>query len=477
MADNTIASISQQRWITITVAFAAFMVVLDDYIVNISLPTIAHYFNVSTGSVVYVTLAYLLVLSSTLPIFGKLGDRFGFNRIFILGFCLFVIGSFFCGVSPSLALLIGSRCIQGFGGAILYGVGTAIIARYLPEHRKGWAFGILALSSGLGIALGAPLGGFITAWLSWHWVFLVNVPVGIIAAIVSIRVLPKDMTQGAGKEPGSRFDLPGALLSFFGLSLLVYAINRGQESGWTSPLILSLFAAAALLLAIFFVWEKRCPEPMLALSLFQLGAFRYAALAMFAAFALYAGNNFLMPFYLMLVKGLTPNVAGLVIMVYSVVYVIVSPFMGRLSDRIKPGTLCSSGMASATLACVFLIFALARPGILPAIIFMAWMAISYASFIAPNNNQVMSIVPQERQGIASAVYRTVQHLGMIIGVALFETLFSSVIPHAQAETSLTRAAIPTEVLLGGFRNAYILGAVIGGLALWLSVMARQKNQK
>jgi EmrB/QacA subfamily drug resistance transporter len=476
MADNTIDSIPQQRWITITVAFAAFMVVLDDYIVNISLPTIAHYFNVSTGSVVYVTLAYLLVLSSTLPIFGKLGDRLGFKRIFILGFCLFVVGSLFCGVSPSLGLLVGSRCIQGFGGAILYGVGTAIIARYLPEHRKGWAFGILALSSGVGIALGAPLGGFITAWLSWHWVFLVNVPVGILAAIVSIRVLPEDKTQAVGNEPSSRFDLPGAMLSFFGLSLLVYAINRGQESGWTSPFILFLFAAAALLLTMFFVWEKRCPEPMLDLSLFQLGVFKYATLAMFAAFALYAGNNFLMPFYLMLVKGLAPNVAGLVIMIYSVVYVVVSPFMGRLSDRIKPGTLCSSGMAAAALACVFLILAMSYPGVLPVVIFMAWMALSYASFIAPSNNQVMSVVPQERQGIASAVYRTVQHLGMIIGVALFETLFSSVIPLAEVETSLTRAAVPTEVLLSGFRHAYILGVVIGSLAFWLSIMARRKNQ-
>jgi DHA2 family metal-tetracycline-proton antiporter-like MFS transporter len=385
MAENTVASISRQRWITISVAFAAFMVVLDDYIVNISLPTIAHYFNVSTGSVVYVTLAYLLVLSSTLPIFGKLGDRFGFKRIFILGFCLFVVGSFFCGISPSLGLLVGSRCIQGLGGAILYGVGTAIIARYLPEHRKGWAFGILSLCSGLGIALGAPLGGFITAWLSWHWVFLVNVPVGIIAAIVSIRVLPQDKPPAVGKEPGARFDLPGALLSFFGIALLVYAINRGQESGWTSPLILSLFAAAALLLTIFFIWEKKCPEPMLDLSLFQLRIFKYATLAMFAAFALYAGNNFLMPFYLMLVKGLTPNVAGLVIMTYSVVYVVAAPLMGRLSDKISPGTLCSSGMAAAVPACIFLTLTLARPGLLPAVIFLAWMGLAYASFIAPNN--------------------------------------------------------------------------------------------
>jgi MFS family permease len=163
-------------------------------------------------------------------------------------------------------------------------------------------------------------------------------------------------------------------------------------------------------------------------------------------------------------------------MIYSVVYVVVSPFMGRLSDRIKPGTLCSSGMAAAALACVFLILAMSYPGVLPVVIFMAWMALSYASFIAPSNNQVMSVVPQERQGIASAVYRTVQHLGMIIGVALFETLFSSVIPLAEVETSLTRAAVPTEVLLSGFRHAYILGVVIGSLAFWLSIMARRKNQ-
>lgn len=215
---------------------------------------------------------------------------------------------------------------------------------------------------------------------------------------------------------------------------------------------------------------------MLDLTLFNITGFRYAALAGFAAFALYASNNFLMPFYLIYSKGLTMSMAGLVIMIYSVVYMTVSPVMGRLSDRVSPTTLTSSGMASAMIACAFFAFVLKLSGLLPVIIFIVWLALSYAAFVSPNNNQLMSAAPVDRQGIASGVFRTMQNLGMVIGVSLLETIFSLHIPRAALDTSLSQATLPQDILLNGFHSAYLAGSVICGLGLAFSLLARTRAQ-
>jgi DHA2 family metal-tetracycline-proton antiporter-like MFS transporter len=474
MSENMIINPSRQRLILVNVAFTSFIVALDTYIVNVSLPSIAHYFNLGTSNVVYVMVAYLLVIASTLPLFGKLGDKFGFKRFFILGFFFFTLGSLLCGISPGIGILIGARCLQGIGGAMLYAIGTAMIPRYLPESRRGLAFGITSTSAGLGMALGAPVGGFITEFFSWQWIFLVNVPVGIASLIIAWRVIPRDEVIDKKKGENPPFDITGAVLSFLGLLTLVYALNRGQETGWTSPLIISLFIISVILLTSFFMWEKRCRDPVLDLALFKITAFRYAALAGLAAFALYAGSNFMMPFYLIHIKDLSMSRVGLIIMIYSVVYMIVSPVMGRLSDRINPIILSSAGMASAIAACAFFAFGLRLPGLVPTIAFIIWLGLSYASFISPNNNRVMGAAPQDRQGIASGVYRTMQMIGMVIGVSVLETIFSLHIPRTALDTSLSQTSVPQNILLNGFNSAYLVGSVICALGLAFSLLARKK---
>ena len=466
---------SRQRWILISVAFTSFIVALDTYIVNVSLPAIALYFKLSTGDVVYVMVAYLLVIASTLLLFGKLGDRFGFKKFFILGFCLFTAGSLSCGLSPSVEILIASRCLQGIGGAMLYAIGTALIPKHLPEHRRGLAFGVTSTTAGLGMALGSPIGGFITQFLSWQWIFLINVPIGIAAIFIALRVIPSDNIMPGIEQKKQRFDFLGAILSFFGLLALVYAINQGQEIGWTSVLIISLFITAAILLSAFFIWERRCRDPILHLALFKIKVFRYAILAGFAAFALYAGSNFLTPFYLVYTRGLSMSQAGLIIMIYSVVYMILSPFMGRFSDKINPTLLASAGIGSAMLACTFFALTLQSAGLFPIVIFFIWLAVSYSAFMSPNNNRLMSVAPIEKQGMASGVYRTVQMLGMVIGVSLLETIFSLHLPKNALDTSLN--AVPQSTLLNGFHSAYLAGAAICAIGLILSLLALTKNPK
>ena len=221
------------RWIVFSVAFAVFMVRLDSYIVVISLPTLARYFQVGTSEASWVILSYLMVVTGSTLIFGKLADRIGLKKIFLWGYGLFTLGSLLCGLSPTIYLLDAASCLQGVGGAMMITSGMASIPHYLPKNIAGWAFGICSLANSLGIMVGAPLGGVITCFLSWHWIFLINVPVGILAIVIVKRSLPADQNRPplAERRP---FDVSGSILSFVGFTALVFALSRCEDEGWQS---------------------------------------------------------------------------------------------------------------------------------------------------------------------------------------------------------------------------------------------------
>ena len=472
MSGRIVEDKSWQTWIVISVAFASFMAALDTYIVNVALPTIAHYFNVGTSDVALVTLAYLLIITSTLPIFGKLGDRIGFKTVFILGFAFFSAGSLLCGLSPHIYLLVGSRCVQGVGAAMLYAVGMALIPRHIPDNRRGWAFGITATLAGMGVVIGAPLGGVITQYFSWHWIFLINVPVGIAAIFVALRVVPevKPETSKTGRKA---FDIPGAILSFIGLAALVSALNRAQEIGWHHPGIMADFVLSAGTLTGFILWERKSVDPLLDLRLFNINSFKYGAFAAFFPWATFAGGNFLLPFYLQLDKGLQPSQVGALFLISSLIYIIISPMMGRLSDRTGSRILCCIGAAGATGALIFFVFTLGLASLAPVLVYLALIGLFMGAFVPPNNSLTLSSVPEDSQGAASAASRALMNLGMVLGVAIFETIFTAVLPDSALNTNLTAGTVPADILNAGFRNAFIAGAVMCFAGFVLSSLSRE----
>ena len=451
-------------WIVITVTFAAFMSKLDSYIVNISLPTIAGRFSVTTSQVSWIVLVYLLVSTSTLLLFGKLGDRFGLRRIFFLGYLLFTLGSVLCGISLSLEMLIVSRFIQGTGCAMLLAIAFAIIPRFLPHEITGWAFGIAATGAALGIAVGAPVGGIITGFLSWRWVFLVNVPFGIFAMYAVNKYIPDEKEPNSRKLRKAGFDALGAAFSFVGLALLIYGLNSGREFGWTSPRIVGCFAVSLVFLAAFFIREIMCEEPLLDFGLFRSFRFSAAVASTLFAYMLLAGNSFLLPFYLEMGKGLPTATVGLVIMIYSVIYMAAGPFAGRISDRVRPSILCAFAMLSAALCSFVFAFSLASPGLVAVVVFLLWIALSFGFFISPNNNQVMSLAPPDRQGSASGVFNTINSLGLTLGVCLFEMIMSR-----------TPALEPGSFT--GYRDAYLFGGVVCIIALFFSVLVSRRKEQ
>jgi len=457
--------------IILAIVFSAFMVNLDTYIVNVSLPTISHYFDITMSKVSLVVISYLLALTSTTLIFGKMVDTFGVKIMFIAGYLVFTAGSLLCGISWTIWVLVFSRFIQGIGGAMIIISGYTSITKHLPADRRGWAFGCVSSAAAVGIAVGTPLGGMITGCLSWHWIFLINVPVGIIASIVSARTLPGTEVRESGKH----FDFAGAALSFLGILSLVYALNFGKDGGWTSVPIVAAFLIALAMTVLFVVQEKRSADPLLNLDIFKNRSFVFALLGTLAALMIMAGNNFLLPFYLEMCRGLKPQQAGFVLMIYSIVYMIAGPRAGRASDRIRPTLLCAVAMISAACACSSFALALGVQSLIPVIIFLFWYALSNSLFMPSNNNLVMGMAAENHQGEASGVFNVFSKLALVLGVCFFEALFSETIPRHSGD--LADAGISAALLNHGFQAAYWCAAALCLVALVSTVLTAGEKRR
>ena len=467
MKDTIVTDKARQRWIIFSISFVSFMVSVDTYIVNISLPTIAESFHVSTGEISWIILSYLLAVTGTLLIFGKMGDRYGLKKVFIGGFVVFTLGSLFCGISSNLPSLIVSRAIQGIGGSMLLGMAPALISTYLPEEKRGTAFGLYATFTALGITIGAPLGGFITGYFSWHWIFIINVPIGIAAIAVCMATIPT--VAVSLKNDGETFDYPGALLSLLSSILFLYALNTGKERGWTSPVILGCLAGSLVFLILFFLREKTAKHPLLDLSLLKNPAFVYINIASCFAVAFLAGHNFLMPFYLEYMQGLNSQKAGMVILVYSIVYMVASMTSGKISDKVNPRLLCMGGMVLGTITAVTFALFLRTPGLVAVIGFLGFLAVTYAMFIPSSNNLVMRTAPKGKEGVVSGLFRVGIYLCMAIGVCTFETIFASAI-NGGGGSSPAYDTVSRDVLAKGFMFAYGAGGVSCLFALFSAYM-------
>lgn len=473
MTNYTVSKRSRQIGIIISASLAGFMVLLDNNIVNISLPEIASYFNISTATVVQVALVYLLMLSSTLIIFGKLAENLGIKRIFISGFVVFTLSSLMCGLAPSFLLLLAARLLQALGAAMLFATSISLITRFIPAEKRGWAFGIFSPMTSLGLLIGNPLGGLITGMLNWHWIFLVNVPVGILAVLFAFKTIPADTGQEKKKTLARGFDYVGSLLSFCGLGLLVFFVSKGRDFGWGSLLTIGGFILAFMLIAGFVLWERRSKDPILDLSIFGNRSFSFAILASIVGFGLMSGSNVLLPFYLLYGLKVDVTHAGFILMTFAVVFSMTSPVAGRLSDKVSKVRLTVIGMSIALLSCVA--FALLLPklhlGILFA--FMVLLGISYALFITPNNNLVMSLAQKDKQSISSSVFKLATNMGQMFGLILMQMIFSMNIPQLPGKEGFALKSVPVTELMPGFSWAYLGGAAMCLTAILFSLFIRE----
>lgn len=442
-----------------TISFASFMVNLDTYVVNVALPSITNSFGAVTSDISWIIMAYNLMVVSLLLIFGKLGDTIGLKRLFINGFGIFTIGSMMCGFSNSVLILICSRFIQGIGASILYALPQAMIAKYLPQKSRGMAFGILAGAAALGITLGAPVSAFITEFLSWRWIFFINLPIGILSVIflnysISGTIFDKNKNN-------TKFDYLGAVLSFISVLFAVLFINRGNILGWLSKEIIIFLVISFVFFVLFILRTKQTKNPLLNLSLFNNLNFDYANIAMFLVSAYLSATNFLIPFYLSHILKFSTVQMGFLFMLYSLSYLITSFISGKISNKISLKLMCAASMLFLSLNILGLVFSMnyvSKTFLYP---FFVVSGITMSFFITSNNNLVMKMAKRGEEGMTAGVHRLVGRIGMLFGVALFEAFYSLNLKFGD---------------LQAYKNSYLLAMIICLTAVIFSLIIKtEKN--
>ncbi|MBN1659305.1 MAG: MFS transporter, partial [Anaerolineae bacterium] len=304
-----------RKWhVMAATAMGIFLATIDGSIVNVALPTLVDAFDTTFAAVEWVVLAYLLTVSTLMLSIGRLGDMMGKKRIYATGFVIFTLGSVLCGLSPDIGWLVAFRVVQAIGASMLMALGMAITTEAFPPGERGKALGISGSMVSIGIVLGPVLGGLILGALSWHWIFFVNLPVGIAGTWMVLRFVPTSQTT-----PGQRFDLVGALTLFVALITLLLGLTLGQHAGLSDPRVLGLIAFSLAVAILFVVIEARSAQPMIDLGLFRNILFDVNLVTGLSTFICMAGTTILMPFYLQYVLGYTPQVVGLMLAVVPIV--------------------------------------------------------------------------------------------------------------------------------------------------------------
>ncbi len=397
------------------------MTALDGSIVNTLLPVLRQQFNVGVATIEWVVTAYLLVTSSLLLSFGRLGDLYGHKRTYLLGFVIFVLSSMTCGLARSASALILSRSVQAIGSAMLAANSPAILTKNFPPQQRGQALGLQSTMTYLGLVLGPSFGGWLATHLSWRAVFYINVPIGTLALLLSARFIPEDRNHTVL----TAFDWRGAVLFALGLFALMLGLNRGHTWGWGSlPTLLTL--ALGLLGLGAFVWvEWHTPAPLLELRLFRNLTFGGATLSAVLNYVCLYSIVFLMPFYLIEGRGLNAAQAGAVLMAQPLLMALLAPISGALSDRIGTRWPSVLGMALLTAG----LFGYAQ---LPAdasrwriVLNLALSGSGIGIFISPNTSALMGAAPRDRQGTAGGVMSTARNLGMTLGIGIAGALLNT----------------------------------------------------
>jgi EmrB/QacA subfamily drug resistance transporter len=450
-----VAGVDHKWWILLAVGVGTFMSALDGSVVNTVLPVMAGSFGSDIATIQWVVTLYLLVVSGLLLSFGRLGDLRGHKAVYVTGFVVFVLGSALCGLAPTAGALIACRALQAVGAAMLFANSPAILTRNFPPAQRGQALGLRATLTYLGQMVGPFLGGWLTVQFSWRAVFYINLPVGLLALVLSLRFIPRDSPA----DHAERFDVAGALTFMVGLVALLLGLNQGHALGWASPPILALLALAGLVLATFVVIERRVPYPMLDLGLFRRRLFSAAAASAVLNFICVYGILFLLPFYLIQGRDLTPAQAGLLLTVQPLVMIVVAPLSGTLSDRIGSRLPATLGMAILAVA----LFLLSRLGphssVSDVVVPLAIAGLGTGIFISPNNSALMGSAPRHQQGIAAGILATARNVGMMLGVGLVGAIFT---------TALTQGEMfcPATALFGAVDAGFLVAtcaAVLGGL--------------
>lgn len=461
----------------VSISLATFMASLDGTIVNIALPTISESFRISSTTVSWVATSYLLVIVGCVLVFGKISDRIGFRKIFLSGFAVFTLGSLFCGVLPEFIAgfpsLVGSRMFQAVGGAMIMAIAPAMVAAFIPLEQKGRAMSVIMIFAALGTALGPTIGGILTQFLSWHWIFFINVPVGIVAILLGAKVIPAS-TQ---KEESQGFDRAGAILAFVGLASLLFTVSEGETYGWTSPIILATAMVTVIALGWFVIHELKIADPLLDLNLFRNRNFLLINLLLFLVFFSFSGINYLMPFYLQYVSGYDTSTSGFIMTSLSFAMMASGFLAGILFNRLGPRVLCI--IAGLPLILGYFMMTRLHTYTSTGYVIASLILIGFGlgMIVTPVTNMIMMSVTKAKTGMISSLTTLERTAPLSIGIATFNLIFIQGVLSIAASHDVTRQSpkdIQLQVLSAGFDLAFLLSLVLGIVILVIALLSREE---
>ncbi|MGZ4902512.1 MAG: MFS transporter [Halobacteriota archaeon] len=417
--DTSATALADRTLVLIVVVLASFLTPFDVSAVNLALPSIGSEFSMDAVTLAWVATAYLLSLAIFGVPFGRLADIHGRKRLFTYGAILFVIASFLISQSFSTETVIAFRAFQGFAASMIATTGVAILTSVYPRGEKGKAIGISVAAVYLGLSVGPFLGGILTQYLGWRSIFYINIPLGMLIAVVSATRLKGEWAESKGEQ----FDLIGSII--YGIALFALVFGFTQIPALNSYELIIVGAAAGV---AFILWEMRSRFPVLHVGLLiRNRPFAFSNLAALINYSATFAVTLLMSIYLQSVRGFTPILAGTILISQPLVQAVISPAAGRLSDRIEPRIVASIGMAFTTAGLVPFVLLTQSTPLYIIIASLAILGVGFGLFSSPNTNAVMSSVENRFYGVASGTVATMRTVGQVVSLALVELIFALLI--------------------------------------------------
>ena len=406
-------------WTFVISSVALFMTTLDNLVVTTALPVIRNDLHASLSGLEWTVNAYTLTFAVLLITGAALGDRFGRRRMFVIGLSIFTAGSAAAALAPSIDVLIVARAVQGLGGAIVLPLTLTILSAAVPAERRGLVLGAWGGISGLAVAMGPLVGGAVVEGISWQWIFWLNVPIGLV--LIPLAYFRLRETYG----PNDALDLPGVGLASAGLFGIVWGLVRGNQVGWGSAEIVGSLVLGFVVLGLFLLWELRAEAPMLPLRFFRSRTFSAANTASFLMFFGMFGSIFLLAQFFQTVQGYSPLQAGLRVLPWTAMPIIVAPIAGALSDRIGGRPLMATGLALQAVGLGWIAF-VSTPTVAYSELVTPFIlsGVGMALYFAPVANVVLSAVKPEEEGQASGANNAIRELGGVFGVAVLASVFA-----------------------------------------------------
>lgn len=460
-----------RRWLVFSfVALGVFLTTSGLTIVNVALPFITESFGSDIRSAQWILLGYLLATSSTLINFGRLGDLLGSLRIHTVGFLIFIVASLLCGLSTSVEMLIALRVFQALGASMIISTGPGIITASFPPDQRGKAVGLQGIVIGTSLSLGPILGGFLTSLFGWRSVFLFNVPIGLLGLLTSYLI------KGPSTERKKvRIDIPGSLTFFAAIACFVLATHRVRDLSWSSPSVLALLALSLICVAAFIRIEKRAPNPMLDLSLFKNQVFAVAQLGNYLSNMLMFTVLFLMPFYLVQIRQVSAETAGLLLLPLPLTMVVGGPISGFLTDRLGTKWLSVTSMGLLCAGLFSLTTLDHNTSAIGIMLRLALLGAGRAFYRSPNLTAILSSISRDRLGVGGGIYATMRHLGNISGVALLGSFFNSRLVLYSDGGSLAGPgqALVSSTPASAFQETFLLAAITGTIGILLAAIQKE----